>query len=61
MGFEIYFIIIYMLVWLISEFVLYMSIDIQNKKDLVWLMANIAIPIIPCVVYKITHKVKKEE
>ena len=44
-------------IWVISEIILFKSIKKSGKNNYIWLIINIILPIIPCIIYKLTHNV----
>lgn len=55
----ILFTILFIVVWIISEVII--AKDIKNSEDneSIWLVVNVLLPIIGCVIYKLTHRTKK--
>ena len=43
-------------VWIISEIILAKSIKKSKKDDSIWLAINIILPVVGCIIYKLTHK-----
>ena len=42
--------------WIISEIVIFKSIKKSKKDDSIWLAINIILPIVGCIIYKLTYK-----
>lgn len=47
--------------WIISEIVIFKSIKKSKKDDSIWLAINILLPIVGCIIYKLTHKKINEQ
>ncbi|MBE5936258.1 MAG: hypothetical protein E7262_10850 [Lachnospiraceae bacterium] len=42
--------------WGVSELVLYNAIKKSKTDDTIWLVLNIILPVLPCIIYKLTHR-----
>ena len=47
-------------IWLLSEIILFKSIKKSKKDDSVWLVLNFFLPVIACLIYKLTHRITEE-
>lgn len=47
-------------IWIVSEIILYKSIKKSKTDDSVWLVLNIFLPVIACIIYKLTHRTTTE-
>lgn len=54
-------IFIFLIVWIISEVMIYKSIKNGKNDESIWLVMNILLPIVGCIVYKLTHKKINEQ
>ena len=43
-------------IWVVSEIILANSIKKSKKDDSIWLAINILLPVVGCIIYKLTHK-----
>jgi hypothetical protein len=53
------FILPFIIVWIISEVVIVKSIKNRPKDESIWLAINIILPIVGCIIYKLSHGNKK--
>ena len=54
------FIIMVMSIWIISEIILFKSIKKSGNYNYIWLIINIILPIIPCIIYKLIYNVNNK-
>ena len=51
----------FIMVWVISEVVIVKSIKNRNKDESIWLAINIILPIVGCIIYKLSHRKIKDK
>lgn len=54
------FVALFIAVWIISEVIIARSIKNRKNDESIWLAINIMLPIIGCIIYKLTHKTINE-
>ncbi len=54
-------VLIFIVAWIISEMIIVKSIKNEKKDESLWLAVNIILPIVGCIIYKLSHRQTSEQ